>query len=145
MGYNFDPMTGQPLRPSISSGYSFLSQSPEMLLSTSLGPSLADLPGLLDIDDEEPLPLVVEPPACSSCIVMGWGGTHYNHLLLCGGDNSVSLTQVEVPRVSTSSTSTVGRDVWRVIQKHPPTSGKKVLVQAGVGQGSVIARKLVQS
>ena len=25
----------------------------------------------------------------------GWDGTHYNHLLLCSGDNSVSLTQVE--------------------------------------------------
>ena len=71
MGYNFDPMTGQPLRPSIPSSYPFLLQLPETLLSTSLNLSLVDLPALLDADDEEP-PLVVEPPVHSSHMVMGW-------------------------------------------------------------------------
>ena len=36
MGYNFDPMTGQPLQPLISSGYPFLMQSPGMLFPTSI-------------------------------------------------------------------------------------------------------------
>ena len=70
-GYNFDPMMGKPLRPVIPISYPFLSQSSEMLLSTSLCPSLADLPSLLDEDDEESSPLVVEPPAHSSHIVTG--------------------------------------------------------------------------
>ena len=65
IGYNFDPMMGQPLQPLISSGYSFLSQSPGMLFPTSISLSLADLPALLDIDEEE-CPLVVGPPSHSS-------------------------------------------------------------------------------
>ena len=132
MGYSFNPMMGQPLRPLISSPYSFLSQSPEMLLSTSLGLSLADLPGLLDIDDEEPPPLVVEPPACSSCIVMG-GTVPTITVSLSMVETTLSASPRLSPRVNTSSTSTVGRDVQRVIQQHPPTSANKALVQAGVG------------
>ena len=139
MGYNFDPITGQSLRPSISSPYSFLSQSPETLLSTSFGLSLVDLPDLLDIDDEGPSP--------SSCPFIPHSyrqdGTHYNHLLLCGGDNSVSLTQVE-PQ---------GKHLFcqysrqRCVEGDPttsPSSANKVLVQAGVVQGSIIARKLAK-
>ena len=37
----------------------------------SINLSLADLPALLDTDDEECPPLIVEPPACSSQMVMG--------------------------------------------------------------------------
>ena len=132
MGYNFNPMMGRPLRPSISSSYSFLLQSPEMLLSTSLDLSLADLPGLLDIDDEEPPPLVVEPPAHSSHVVMG-GMVPTVTISLSAAETTLSALPRLSPRVSTSSTSTVGRDVWRVIQQHPPTSANKALVWAGVG------------
>ena len=132
MGYNFDPMMGQPLRPSISSSYSFLLQSPETLLSTSLGLSLANLPGLLDIDDEEPPPLGVEPPAHSSHIVTG-GMVPTITISLSVVETTLSALPRLSPRVSSSSTSTVGRDVQRVIQQHPPTSANKALVQAGVG------------
>ena len=93
-GYNFDPMMGQPLRPSIPCSYPFLLQSPETLLSTSLNPSLVDLLALLDADDDESPPLIVEPPAHSSHMVMG-GMVPYNHLLICSRDNSISLTQVK--------------------------------------------------
>ena len=127
MGYNFDPMMGQPLRPSISSPYSFLSQSPEMLLSTSLGLSLVDLPDLLDIDDEGPPPLVVEHPAHSSHVVMG-GTVPTITVSSSVVETTLSASPRLSPRVSTSSTSTVGRDVWRVVQQHPPSSANKVLV-----------------
>ena len=43
-GYNFDPMTGQPLRPTVPYSYPFMSQSSDMLLSTSFHLSLMDLP-----------------------------------------------------------------------------------------------------
>ena len=82
MGYYFDPMMGQPLRPAIPISYPFLLQSSEMLLSTSLCLSLADLPSLLDEDDEESSPFVVEPPSRSSCVVTGGDSTHHNHLLI---------------------------------------------------------------
>ena len=131
MGYNFDPMMGQPLRP-ISSPYSFLSQSPEMLLSTSFGLCLADLLGLLDIDDEGPPPLVVEPPAHSSHVVTG-GTVPTITISSSVVETTLSASPKSSPRVSTSSTSTVGRDMQRVIQQHPPTSVNKALVQAGVG------------
>ena len=143
VGYNFNPMMGQPLRPSVSSPYSFLSQSPEMLLSTSFGLSLVDLPGLLDIDDEGPPPLVVEPPACSSHIVMG-GTVPTITISSSVVETTLSASLRLSPRVSTSSASTVGRDVWRVIQQHSPTSAKKALVQAGAGQGSIIDKNLAK-
>ena len=41
-----------------------------MFLSMSINLSLADLPALLDTDNEECPPLVVEPPAHSSQVVM---------------------------------------------------------------------------
>ena len=62
MGYNFDPMMGQPLRPSVSSTYPFLSQSPGMPFPTSISPNVAGLPALPDLGKEE-CPLVVEPPS----------------------------------------------------------------------------------
>ena len=133
MGYNFDPMTGQPLRPSISSPYSFLSQSPELLLSTSFGLSLVDLPGLLDVDDEGPPPLVVEPPAHSSHVVMG-GMVPTITISSSVAETTLSASPRSSPRVSTSSASTVGRDVWRVIQQHSPTSAKRHWFELGLGE-----------
>ena len=110
MGYNFDPMTGQHLRPLISSSYSFLLQSPEMLLSTSLDPSLVDLLAPLDIDDEEPPPLVVESPAHSSCVVTD-GTVPTITVSLSVVETTLSASPRSSPRVSASSASTAGKDV----------------------------------
>ena len=64
MGYNFNPMMGEPLQPLILSNYPFLSQSPGTFFPTSISLRLVDLLALLDIDEE--CPLVVEPPSHSS-------------------------------------------------------------------------------
>ena len=142
-GYNFDPMTGQPLRPSIPSSYPFLSQLLEMLLSTSLDPSLADLLALLDADDEESPLLVVEPPAHSSHVVTG---RTVPTITVSSSvvETTLSASPRSSPRVSTSSTSAAGKDVQRVIQHHLPTSAKTALVRSGVGQGSVIVKELMR-
>ena len=70
MGYNFDPMMGQPLWPLVSSTYPFLSQSPGMPFPTSISLNVAGLPPLPDLGKEE-CPLVVEPPSHPSWVVAG--------------------------------------------------------------------------
>ena len=62
-------MMGQPLRPTNPYSYPFMLQYSDILLSTSLCPSLVDMPPLLD-EKEDTSPLVVEPPSCSSRIMM---------------------------------------------------------------------------
>ena len=62
MGYNFDPMMGQPLQLSVSSTYSFLSQSPGTPFPTPVSLNVAGLPALPGLGEEE-CPLVVEPPS----------------------------------------------------------------------------------
>ena len=75
MGYNFDPMTGQPLRPMALYSYPFMSQSLDMLLTASFHPSLTDLPSLLDADDDdeedETTLLVMGVPTHLSHVVIG--------------------------------------------------------------------------
>ena len=110
MGYNFDPMMGQPLRPLIPGSYPFLLQLPEMLLSTSLNPSLADLQALLDADDDESPPLVVEPPACSSRVVTG-GTVPIITVSSSVAETTLSAMPRLSPRVSTPSAGTAGKDV----------------------------------
>ena len=143
MGYNFDPMMGQPLWPSISSSYHFLSGLPGMFLSMSINLSLADLPALLDTDNEECPPLVVEPPAHSSQVVTGRMVPTIT-VSLSVAETTLSASPRLSSRVSTSSASVAGRDVWRVIQQHPLTSPNTALVRAGVGWGNVIAKKLAK-
>ena len=115
-GYNFNPITGQPLRPSIPSSYPFLSLSSEMLLSTSLCPSLVDLPSLLDEDNEESSPLVVGSPAHSSHVVMG-GTVPTISVSSSGAETTLSASSRSILQISTSTASTAGRDVQRVIQQ----------------------------
>ena len=88
MRYSFDPMTGQPLRPTVPYSYPFMSQSSDMLLSTSFHPSCRSIP-LMDEDDEETPPLVVGSPS------------HSPHVVTRGAvpTVTVSLSGVEMGRV----------------------------------------------
>ena len=108
MGYNFNPMMGQPLQPSILSGYPFLMQSPGMLFSTSISMSLADLPALLDIEEEE-CPLVVETPSHSSQVVVG-GTIPTITVSLSAVETTLSASPRLTPRISTSSANMTGGD-----------------------------------
>ena len=65
VGYNFDPMTGQPLKVVIPDTYSLFSQPQDVSFPTSTSPcvtGLLNLPGL----SQEECPLVVGPPSRSS-------------------------------------------------------------------------------
>ena len=141
MGYNFDPMTGQPLRPVIPYSYPFMVQSSDILLSASFCLCLTDLPPLLDEDDEETPPLVVGPPSHSSHIVMS-GAVPTMTVSSAGAEMLLSASPRVNPRMSTSITSSADQDVHRVVWQRPSTSANAALVDAGVGQGQVIAEKL---
>ena len=111
MGYNFDPMTGQPLRPAVPYSYSFMSHSSDILLSTSFHPSLVDLPPLVDEDDEETPPLVVGPPSYSSCVVMS-GAVPTVTVSSAGAETLLSTSPRANPRMSTSIVSSANQDVY---------------------------------
>ena len=99
-GYNFDPMMGQPLRPTNPYSYPFMSQYSDILLSTSLHPSLMDMPPLLDEKEDTSL-LVVEPSPCSSCIVMS-GTVPTVTVSLAGAEMLLSSSPRANPRMSAS-------------------------------------------
>ena len=141
MGYNFDPMMGQPLRPAVPYSYPFMSQSSDILLSTSFHLSLTDLPPLIDEDDEETPPLVVGPPSCSSHIVTS-GAVPSMTVSLAGAETLLSASPRVNLRMSTPIASSANQDICRVVQQRPPTSANAALVDAGVGWGQVIAGKL---
>ena len=131
MAYNFDPMAGQTLRPVVLYSYPFMLQSSDLLLSTSFCPSLADLPPLVDKDDEENPPLVVGPPSHSSCIVMS-GAVPTMTVSLAGAEMLSASPRANL-RMSTAITSSANQDVCRVVQWRPSTSANAVLVDTGVG------------
>ena len=141
-GYNFDPMMGQPLRPTNPYSYPFMSQYSDILLSTSLHPSLADMPPLLD-EKEDTSPLVVEPSSCSSHIVMS-GMVPTVTISSAGAEMLLSSSPRANPRMSTSIAGPAKGDVQRVIQWRPSTSANAALANVGVGWGQVIAQKLWQ-
>ena len=125
MGYNFDPMMGQPLQLSISSSYPFLSQSPGMPFPTSITPN-------------------VEPPSHSSQLVVG-GMIPTITVSLSAVETTLSASPRLTPRVSTSSANVARGDVQRVIQQHPLSSPNTVLIGAGIGRGQVLAQKLMKA
>ena len=112
-GYNFNPMMGQPLRPVVPSSYPFLSQSSEILLSTSLCLSLVDVPPLLN---EELPPLVVGTPSHSSHIVTS-GTVPTVTVSSLGAEMTLSASPRLSPQISTSTTSMASQDVRRVVQQ----------------------------
>ena len=141
MGYNFDPMTRQPLKPEVPYSYPFMLQSPDILLSASSHLSLMDLPPLIDEDDEETPPLVVGPPSYSSHIVMS-GAVPTMTVSSAGAETLLSASPRANLRMSTSITSSANQDVHRVVWQRPSTSANTALVDSGAGQGQVIAEKL---
>ena len=140
MGYNFDPMMGQPLWPSISCSYPFLPQLPGILFPTSISPNLAGLLASLDLGEEK-CPLVVESPSHSSQVVAG-GMIPTIMVSSSAVEAILSASPRLTPRVSTSSANVTGGDVCKVIQQHPLSSPNIALIGAGVGRGQVLARKL---
>ena len=84
-----------------------------------------------------------KPSACSSQMVMG-GMVPTITVSSSVAETPLSALPRLSPRVCTSSASVAGRDVQRVMQQHPLTSPNTALVRAGVGQGNVIAKKLMK-
>ena len=113
MGYNFDPMTGQPLLPLTSSVYPFLSQSPGMPFPTSTSPYPVGLLALPKLSKEEH-PLVVGSPSHSSQVVVG-GMMPTITVSSSVAETTLSASPRTTPRVSTSCANVAGGDVCRVI------------------------------
>ena len=111
MGYNFDPMTGQPLRPTVPYSYPFMLQSSDMLLSASFHPSLTDLPPLMDEDDEETPPLVGGSPSHSPHMVTR-GVVPTVTVSSSGVEMLLSASPRVNPRMSTSVASSTDQDIY---------------------------------
>ena len=112
MGYNLDPVMGQPLRPTNPYSYPFMSWSLDMLISTSLCLNLMDMPPLLDKGEDTP-PLVVEPPSCSSHIMMS--GVVPTVTVSSAGAGTLFSSPPKANPMSTSIAGPAKEDVWRVV------------------------------
>ena len=91
MGYNFDPMTGQPLRPMVPYSYPFMLQSSDMLLCLLPPESHRSTP-LMDKDEETPL-LVVGPHFPFILHGNEWSGAHHDSFLIWSRNIVVHLPQ----------------------------------------------------
>ena len=134
VGYNFDPVTGQPLKASTPDIFSPSSQPWDVSLPTSTSPcvtGLLNLPGL----SQEECPLVVGPPSHSSRVVAGRRVPTVT-VSSSAAETTLSSSPSMAPRISTSSSNVTGGDVHRVIWQHPPSSPNRMLAGAGVGRGS---------
>ena len=132
--YNFNPITGWPLKASTPNIFSWSSQPRDVSLPTSTSPhvtGLSNLPGL----SQEECPLVVGPLSCSSRVVAG-GRVPMVTVSSSAAKTTLSSSPNMAPRISTSSSNVTGGDVHRVIQQHPPSSPNRMLAGAGVGRGS---------
>ena len=113
MGYNFDPMMGQPLQLSAPNTYSFLSQPPGTSFSTPVSPNVAGLSALPGLGEEE-CPLVVGSPSCSSQVVAGRMIPTVT-VSSSAAETTLFALPTTAPRVSTSCANVAGRDFHRVI------------------------------
>ena len=143
MGYNFDPMMGQPLQPSVSNTYSFLSQSPGIPFPTPVSLNVAGLPALPGLGEEE-CPLVVGSPSHSSWVVVGKMIPTVT-VSSCTAETTLLALPTSTPRVSTSCANVAGGDVHRVIQQCSHSSLSRALAGAGVGRGQGLAKKLMKA
>ena len=112
--YNFDPITGRPLRASTPDVFSRSSQSRDVSLPTFISPrvmGLSNLPGL----SVEECPLVVGSMSRSSRVVTGERMQIVTVFPSTAETNLSSLPNM-APRISTSSSNVTGGDVHRVIQ-----------------------------
>ena len=132
--YNFDPITGQPLKASTPNIFLWSSQLRDVSLPTPISlhvTGLSNLPGL----SQEECPLIVGPPSCSSRVVVG-GRVPTVTVSSSAAKTTLSSSPNTAPRISTSSSNVTGEDACRVIWQHPTSSPSRVLAGVGVGRGS---------
>ena len=133
--YNFDPITGQPLKALTPDMYSLSSQPRDVLFPTSTSPhitGLSNLPGLI----QEERPLVVGPPSHSSQVVAGRRVPTVT-VSSSTAETTLSSSPIVAPRLSTSCSNMMGGDVCRVVWQHPHSPPSRILATAGAGRGLV--------
>ena len=134
--YNFNPITGWPLKASTPDLFSRSSHLWDVLVPTSISPcvtGLLNLPGL----SQEECPLVVGPPSHSSRVVVGRRVPTVT-VSSSTAETTLSSSSNMDPRISTSSSNMTGEDVRRVIWQHPTSSPSRALAGVGVGRGSTM-------
>ena len=131
--YNFDPITGRPLRAS-TPVFLRLSQSRDVLLPTFVSPRVTSLSDLLKSNVEE-RPLVVGSASRSSRVVTG-ERMQITTVFLSVADTTLSSSAAAAPRISTSSSNIVEGDTRRVIWQDRAPSPNRVLAGSGIGRGT---------
>ena len=134
--YNFDPITGRPLRASTPDVLSWFSQSRDASLLTPVSPRVTSLSDLLRLSEEEH-PLVVGSASHSSRVVTG-ERMQITTVFPSAADTTLSSSATTAPRISTSSSNVVEGDVRRVIRQDQAPSPNKVLAGSGVGRGKAM-------
>ena len=132
--YNFNPITGWPLKASTPDIFSPSSQPWDVLFPTSTSPcvtGLSNLPGL----SQEECPLVVGPLSHSSRVVVGRRVPTVT-VSSSTAETTLSSSPNMAPRISTSCSNVTGGDMCRVIWQHPHLPPNRTLAGAGVGRGS---------
>ena len=132
--YNFDPITGRPLRASTPDVLSRFSQSRDASLPTPISPRVTSLSDLLRSSVEE-RPLVVGSASHLSRVVTG-ERMQIMTVFPSAADTTLSSSATTAPRISTSSSNVVEGDVRRVIRRDQAPSPNKVLARSGVGRGT---------
>ena len=115
--YNFDPITGRPLRASTPDVFSLSSQPRDVSLPTSSSPWATNLLNLLGQSVEE-CPLVAGSTSCSSRVVTG-ERMQIVTVFPSTAETTLSSSPTTAPRISTSSSNVTGEDVRRVIRRDP--------------------------
>ena len=95
----------------------------------------------MDENDEETPPLVVGSPFHSPHVVTR-GVVPTMTVSSSGVETLLSASPRANPRMSTSVASSTDQGIHRVVQQRPSTLANVALINAGVGQGQVIAEKL---
>ena len=132
--YNFDPITGWPLRASTPDVFSLSSQPRDVSLPTSSSLRVTSLSNLLGQSVEEH-PLVVGSTSRSSRVVTG-ERMQIVTVFPSAAETTLSSSPTTAPRISTSSSNVTGEDVRRVIWRDPASSPNRVLAGSGVGRGA---------
>ena len=146
VGYNFDPITGWPLKASTSDIFSWSSQPRDVAPPASTSWQITGLSKLVRAEQEEH-PLVVGPLSHSSRVVAGRRVPTVT-VSSSAAETTLSSSPNMAPRISTSSSNVTGGDVHRVIWQHLPSSPNRTLAGAGVGrsqQGGPLNRTLVEA
>ena len=133
MEYNFNPMTGWPLKLLILSTYSLPSQPLGASFSTPTNPGMMGLLALPGLSREE-CPLVVGSPSHSSWVVAD-GRIPTVTVSSTTVETTLLASPKMAPRISTSCGNVTQGDICTVIQQHPHPSPNRALAGVGVGRG----------